>query len=166
LVDIVCEICPGLYDNFVVYERKQEQKVLYVRMLKALYRMIIASILYYKKFRKDIESIGFEVNPFDICVANRMVNGKQHTITWHIDDFKSSHVVTKVNDEFHTWCEKKYGSEEIRHVTTVRGKQHDYLAMILDYSVDGVLKVDMRYYIDMMIEDFPYELKSKVSIED
>jgi hypothetical protein len=45
-------------------------------MLMALYGMLIASILYYKKFRKDIESIGFEVNPYDICVANRRVQGK------------------------------------------------------------------------------------------
>ena len=35
--------------------------------------------------------------------------------------------------------------------------------MILDYSVDGVLKVDMRYYVDTMIKEFPYELRSKVA---
>jgi len=74
-------------------------------MLKALYWMMIASILYYKKFRKDIESIGFEVNPYDICMANRMVNLKQHT---HV---KSSHIDPKVNDQFHKWSEQKYGSE-------------------------------------------------------
>jgi len=99
---------------------------------------MITSFLYYKKFRKDIESIGFEVNPFDIFVANRMVNGKQHTITWPIDDVKSSHIDPKVNDKFQTWCEQQYGSEETGHVTTVCGKQHDYIAMILDYLVDGV----------------------------
>jgi len=55
-------------------------------MLKTLYGMMIASILYYKKFRKDIKSIGFEVNPYDICVANRTVNGNQDTETWHFDD--------------------------------------------------------------------------------
>ena len=43
LVDILCEICAGVYDNFVIHEGKQ--KVLYVRMLKALYGMIIAPIL-------------------------------------------------------------------------------------------------------------------------
>jgi len=91
-------------------------------MLKALYGMMIKSILYYKKLRKEIESIGFEINPSDICVANRMVNGKQHTITWHVDDFNSSHVDPKVSDEFQTWCEKQYGSEETGHVTTVCGK--------------------------------------------
>jgi len=132
-------------------------------MLKALYRMMITSILYDKKFRKDIKSIGFEVNPYDICVANRMVNRKQHTVTWNVDDVKSSHVDPKVNDEFHTWCEQQYGSEETRHVTTIHGKRHDYLAMILDYSVNGVLKDDMRYYVDAMIKEFPYELKSRVA---
>ena len=105
----------------MIYEVKQK-KVLYVRMLKALYGMMITAILYYKKFRKDIKSIGFEVNPYDICVANRMVNGKQHTVTWYVDDVKSSHVDPKVNDEFHTWCEHQYGSEESGHDTTVRGK--------------------------------------------
>jgi len=35
--------------------------------------------------------------------------------------------------------------------------------MMLDYSVDGVLKVDMKYYVDAMIEDFSYQLKSKVA---
>ena len=58
-----------------------KNKVVYVRMLKALYDMLISSILYYKKFRKDTESVGFEVNPYNICVANRQVNGKQQTVT-------------------------------------------------------------------------------------
>jgi len=35
--------------------------------------------------------------------------------------------------------------------------------MVLDYSVDGVLKVDMRYYVDAMIKEFSYELKSKIA---
>jgi hypothetical protein len=62
--------------------------------------MLKSSLLYYKKFRKYIESVGFKVNPKDPCVANRTVNGKQHTATWHIDDSKSSHVDSKkVNDQ-------------------------------------------------------------------
>ena len=45
----------------------------------------------YKRFRNDRESSGFEINPHDICVANRIVNNKNYTITWHVDDFKSRH---------------------------------------------------------------------------
>jgi len=84
--------------------------------------MIIAPILYYKKFTKDIESIGYEVNPYDICVDNRTVNAKQHTITCHVDNVRSSHVDLKVIDKFHIWCEQKYGSEKTGHIIMVHGK--------------------------------------------
>ncbi len=158
LVDILLELCPGVYDDYVRDEGRN--KVVYVRMLRALYGMLISSILYYKKFRKDIESVGFEVNPYDICVANRTVNGKQQTVTWHVDDLKSSHVDPKVNDHFAIWCENTYGSDDLGHVKVVRGKVHDYLAMILDFTQDGALGLDMIYYIEGMIEEFPYDIKS------
>ena len=32
--------------------------------------------------------------------------------------------------------------------------------MILDFSIPGAMKLDMRYYIKQMIEDFPYEIKT------
>ena len=35
--------------------------------------------------------MGFEVNPYDPCVANRDVNGSQCTVVWHVDDLKVSH---------------------------------------------------------------------------
>jgi hypothetical protein len=158
LIDLLLEICPGVYDKYVVYEGNH--RVLYVRMLKALYGMLISSLLFYKKFRADIESIGFEINPYDICVANRTVNGKQHTITWHVDDLKSSHIDPKVNDRFAKWCESTYGSDDLGNVKIVRGKVHDYLAMILDYTQDGALKLDMKYYIKGMLDDFPFDVKA------
>ena len=67
-------------------------------MNKAPYGMMIVSVLYYKKFRKDIESIGYEVNPYGNCVAKQMIKGKQNTITWHVDDVKASHEDAKVNE--------------------------------------------------------------------
>jgi hypothetical protein len=33
--------------------------------------------------------------------------------------------------------------------------------MVLDYSVPGVLKVDMTKYLKSMIEDFPTKLEGK-----
>jgi hypothetical protein len=71
LTCILLEIFPGVFYNYVINEGKH--KILHVRMLRALYGMLVPSILYYKKFRKDIEAIGFEVNPYAICVANQTV---------------------------------------------------------------------------------------------
>ena len=91
-----------------------------------------------------------------------MVNNKQHTIVWHVDDVKSSHIDSKVNDEFLKWLQMKYGSDNIGKVKATRGKVHDYLAMKLDYSETGILKVDMTDYVKSMIQEFPEELTGKV----
>ena len=61
--------------------------------------MSISSTLYYKRFIKDIKTIGFDLNPHDTCVANIIVDGKQYEIKWHVDDVKSSHVDPKINDK-------------------------------------------------------------------
>jgi len=59
------------------------EKVLYVQVLKDLYGMLQASLMFCKKLRKDLEEIGFKVNPYDPCVANRIVKGKRQMLTWH-----------------------------------------------------------------------------------
>ena len=71
--------------------------------------MLISAMLWYNKFRSDLENIGFEFNPYDPCVANQIVNEKQHTIRFHVNDLLSSHVDSIVNDKFHAWLEKTYG---------------------------------------------------------
>ena len=156
LVDMLISLDSELYSEYVVYERGE--KVIYVSLLKALYGTLVAALLFYKKLRKDLESIGFKVNPYDSCVANRVVNGKQHTVTWHVDDLKSSHVDPKVNDDFLKWLDKIYGDPKIAPVTATRGKIHDYLAMKLDFTTNGKLKVNMTEYVKGMVNDFPAEL--------
>jgi len=54
---MLVELKPQLYASFVVTEKNR--KVIYVVVLRALYGMLIASLLWYEKFRKDLESVGF-----------------------------------------------------------------------------------------------------------
>jgi hypothetical protein len=79
------------------YEGKN--KVLYVKMLKAIYGMLQSSLLYYKKFCKDIESIGFKANPYDPHVTNRIVNGNassgEHTRHFHIKFFYITDLINR-----------------------------------------------------------------------
>jgi len=35
---------------------------------------------------------GFTINPYDQCQANKVINGRQYTILWHVDDFKILHM--------------------------------------------------------------------------
>ena len=100
--------------------------------------------MFYKKFRASIECEGFEVNPYDPCVTNKMVHGHQMMILWHVNDVKLSHVDLKVNDSFINWLKREYS--QISNVKSSRGKKHDYFGMTLDYSVEGEVKVDMINY--------------------
>ena len=65
--------------------------MLYVKLSKALYGLLQSTLLFYRKFRADLEVFGFVVNPYDPCVANKMINGSQMTVIWHVDDLKISH---------------------------------------------------------------------------
>ena len=144
----------------MVYENRE--KVLYVEVLKALYGMLEAALLFYKKLKKDLESIGFKTNPYDPCVANQVINGKEHTVTWHVDDLKSSHVDAKVNDHFLKWLEKMYGDEKLAPVKSSRGNIHDYLAMKLDFTEKGNVKVNMVDYVKGMVNDFPVKVEKSM----
>ena len=50
-----------------------------------------AALLFYRKLRVDLEDMGFDVNPYDPCVANKIGNGSQCAAVWHVDDLKVSH---------------------------------------------------------------------------
>ncbi len=60
-------------------------------------------MLYYKKFVKSLTKKGFKLNSYNECVANKVVNGKQLTICFHVDDCKILHKFTKVVDNVIVW---------------------------------------------------------------
>ncbi len=60
-------------------------------MEKALYGMMKSALLFYCKLVADLRSIGFELNPYDPCVANKMMDGNQMTICYHVDDLLLAH---------------------------------------------------------------------------
>lgn len=47
-------------------------------------------LLFYKKVIKDLQVCGFELNPYNQYVANKIFRREQMTITWHVDDLKMS----------------------------------------------------------------------------
>ena len=95
-VDILSEINP-VYRDYTVTEGNQ--KVLYVHITLAIYGMLVSAMLFYHKLTKALLSYSFKLNPYDLCVANKMVNSHQSTICWHVDNLKSSHINPKVNND-------------------------------------------------------------------
>ena len=112
--------------------------MLYVRLSKALYGLLQSVLLFYRKLRTELEDFGFAVNPYDPCVANRMVNGLQINVTWHVDDLKISQTDSLEVTKFLYHFGQIYGECMPIH----RGKVHDYLCMGLDFSTSNTLKLE------------------------
>ena len=90
ILELLVQLEPTMYQKDATTGPNGEP-ILYVRLLKALYGLLKLALLFYKKLRGDLEDMGCEVNPYAPCVANRIINGSQMTVTWHVDDLKISH---------------------------------------------------------------------------
>ena len=102
LVDILVEISPDVYKSHATTD-KNGVKQLLVQCQNALYGTMVARLLYCRKFIKSLTDIGFKINPYNPCVANKMIDGQQMTICYHVDDFKLIHRRSKDNDLIIKW---------------------------------------------------------------
>ena len=120
-VDIMCEVNPE-YKEDVMFEGNK--KVLYVQILQALYSMIKSALLWYSLYIEVLEKEGFMVNQYDKCVANKMIEGKECTLAFYVDDNKLSHVSSKVVDGVLKTIEGRFPGLVIE-----RGKRLNFLGM-------------------------------------
>ena len=104
--------------------------------MNALYRSMVASLMFHKKLATALMSFGFKYNPYNACVANKVVGGKVLTIYYHVDDCKISHLQAAVVDEtislikgdFKVFFEDGLGTMQVH-----RGNTHTYVGMTLNY---------------------------------
>ena len=158
LVDQLTELDPTSYASKVVYEGKS--KVLYLEVLRAIYGMLVASLLWYRKIKADLEQEGFKFNPYDQCIENFTYKNHQQTIRLHVDDMLVSCKNKKANDEFHQWCEKTYGG--LKPVKCIRGGVHQFLGMDLDFKRSpGSCHVIQDQHVSDLIETFCNKTKLK-----
>ena len=70
------------------------------------------------------KKMGFTLNPYDTCVANKEVDGSQVTVLWYVDDLKLSHASKTVVNEVIKQLEGFFG-----HLTVTEGNEHTYVGM-------------------------------------
>jgi Reverse transcriptase (RNA-dependent DNA polymerase) len=153
MVDLLIDLDPT-YAQFICMERGK--KTVYVRLVKALYGTLKAAMLFWKKLTGILHGWGFETNPYDPCVANKMVNGKQCTIVWHVDDLKISHEEKDVVSGVIKQLEEEFGKEA--PLTINRTKIHNYLGMTLDFSTEGKVRFIMEDYVAGILNDAPDDM--------
>jgi hypothetical protein len=156
LVDILVSIALDVYGPYVS-STKTGQKVLIVECLNAIYGTMVAALLYDKKFVKSFKSKGFKLNPYNSWMAIKIVEGKQITVCFHVDDCKLSHEHPKVIDETVDWLRAEYKSifkSGLRVMKVHRGKVHKYLGMGLDFLHKEKCIVTMHDYLDGILKVF------------
>jgi len=93
--------------------------------------------------------MGFRLNPYNLCVANSEIDGKQCTIAWYVDDNKISHVDDTVVTNIIKKIEAKFGK-----MTATRGKHHVFLGMDITFNDNnGTVTILMKEYLKEAIAD-------------
>ena len=143
------------YENYVKTIRGR--KVLYLKVLRAIYGCIQSALLWYELFSNTLKDMGFVINPYDRCIANKMIGNEQCTILWYVDDAKVSHKDPNVVRQVISEIEKHFGKMDVTY-----GSHHEYLGMKMTLK-DKKLTIDMRDQIKEIIDDFPEEISGQVS---
>jgi hypothetical protein len=155
IAELLAKIAPDVYQEYVHQHRGQS--MIYCKLNVALYGTLKAALLFWKKLTESLKLRGFVINPYDWCIANKMINGKQCTIVWHVDDLKISHVDEAVLDGIIASLKEEYG--KVGEMTITRGPIHDYLGMTLDFSKPGKFIINMEKYLDQsVLVDLPEDM--------
>ena len=99
VVEMICEIDPSYHKN-VIWSKDCKKKFLYGRLVKAVYGTLLGAIIFYNKLSKHLTDHEFVQNEYDMCTFNKMVNGEQITVQFHVDDLKVSHKEQSVLEDF------------------------------------------------------------------
>ena len=142
-----------LYRKYVIKD-SSGKPVLCVQLQKALYGMLKSALLFYRKLISDLTDMGFRLNPYDPCVANTMVDGKQLTVSWHVNDLTLSHELESALVDVIS-CLKSINGLNLKESI---GPIQNYLGMNFDYTTPGTVQISMDTYIADIIDTFPEQI--------
>jgi hypothetical protein len=107
LAKLMVQVAPNLYRKYIS-DNRMRMATLYVKMQKAIYGLLRSALLFYKMLVVDLEDNGFTIDPYDPCVENKVMNGTQMALCWHVDDLKVSQVDPGKVTIFGDWLSATY----------------------------------------------------------
>ena len=115
------------YEEFV-HITQDGRRVVYLKLKKGLCGTLAVARLLWGNIIEKLINYGFTLNEYDQSVANKIINGMQCTVAWHVDDLKVSHKEQKVIDDVLEYLADFYGKLSI---TT--GNKHTYVGMDVEF---------------------------------
>lgn len=140
---IMVSLFPEVYLPFL-----DENGELHLLLLKALYGCIESARLFFNHVSGTLKAFGFEENPYDPCVFNKMMYGQQCTVCIHVDDL----LIT---------CEDQRGVEDVirelrrvyTNVNACAGPKISYLGMDFEFIPEqGRVVVSMVRTVNEIVE--------------
>ena len=130
------------YDQY-----KDSKGSVIVKLDRALYGCVESAVLWYKDLRETLEADGYQVNPYDLCVFNKVYLSEQVTVIFHVDDLMSACVLQAALEELYKMMIRKYNK-----VKVTRGLRHSYLGMVMDFSVPGEVTIGPGYSRERVLD--------------
>ena len=94
--------------------------------------------------------MGFKINTYDQCVANKEIDGKQCTIIWYVDNLKVSHMYIEVVRDIFKLIDSKFeGDLDI----TIKNN-YVYLGMDITFTDEVTVDIRIEGYIREAIQAF------------
>jgi hypothetical protein len=75
LANLIVKTAPYIYHKYICLD-KEGNSILCVKPHKALCGCLTSALLFCIKLVEDLESHGFELNPYDPCMVNKIIAGK------------------------------------------------------------------------------------------
>ena len=132
MVDMICDIDP-VYKTFVLINKKTGKQELYEKLTKVVCGMLLGAILFYQKLSGQLYDWDYEQNPYDPCIFNKTVNGKQLTIQFHVNDLKCLHLKQKALDDLVKDLNNVFWTSK-KELTETKGEIQEYLGLTIDFS--------------------------------
>jgi hypothetical protein len=140
LANILAELDPTV-------EAKKDQKgVLYVKLKKALYGCVQSAKLWYDKLCEVLTADGYSMNNYDPCLFNKLVDGKQITVAFHVDDLLVTSKNKPAIDKLMSMLKSNFAA-----ITMNTENNHSYLSMNINVDDEGI-HLDMQAYIEKCLE--------------
>ena len=126
------------------------KKVLYVVLRKVLYGCLKSGLLFLHQLVLVLLNRGFQMSPYDTFIANKVIDGHQCTIDWHVDNLNVSHSTWKVVDDVIALLEKTYGM-----MKTTKNKILEYSGITINFSEEKKVHIKMVAFVEQLLTDAP-----------
>ena len=145
----------------VIWSKDSENKSLYGQRIKVVYGTLLVTSIFYNNLSKHLTDHGFTQNKYDMYISNKMVNSKQLTVQFQVDDLKVLHKDQAVLDDFLDKLRSEFG--QIDKLTENRRLVYEYLGTTINYLIAGTVICTVFDYLEDTIVECAKDLKNSRS---